>query len=108
MERIDAPLRDLIRRLGLEPGMRGWKAVELWPDVAGTRVAERSRAVDFRDGTLVVAVDHPAWMNELMFLRRRFTAELNRRLGEEIVREIRLELDGARSRGGAGRYPRGE
>ena len=100
MQKIGSSLQGLIHRLGLETGMRGWKAVELWPEVVGEKVADRSRAVEFREGTLVVAVNHPSWMSELMFLRHRLVAELNRRLGEEIVREIRLELDSKRSREG--------
>ena len=90
MERIGQPLQQLLRRLGVEGTMRGYRAVELWPEVAGERVLEHARAVSFREGVLVVEVDNPAWMNELTYLRHRMVTELNRKLGEDAVREVHL------------------
>jgi len=86
--------------------MRGWKAVELWPEVAGERIAARARAVGFRDGVLLVSVDSAAWMNELSYLRHHIVQELNRRLGEGVVTDIRLQpARGAeRTRPGQGRH----
>ena len=52
MDRIGGPLKDLLARLRLSGPMVGWRAVELWPEVVGERVAARTRAVAFREGTL--------------------------------------------------------
>jgi len=90
MERIQRPLKDLLSRLRLEEPITGWQAVELWADTVGERVAAHARAASFRDGTLVVEVDSPSWMNELTYLERRIKAQLNQRLGDDVVRSIRL------------------
>lgn len=90
MERIQQPLKDLLSRLRLKEPMTGWQAVELWAETVGDRVAAHTRAASFRDGTLVVEVDSPSWMNELTYLERRIKAQLNRRLGDDVVRSIRL------------------
>lgn len=90
MDRIGGPLRDLLARLRLESPMHGWKAVELWPEVVGERVASRTRAISFREGTLVVEVASAAWMQELGYLKRRLIDDLNRQLGEDAIREVRL------------------
>lgn len=94
MERIDGPLRDLLARLRLDEPMRGWQAVELWDEVVGERIAGRARATAFRDGTLYVSVENAAWMNELSYMRRKLTMELNRRLDGEVVRDIRFQPAG--------------
>ncbi len=91
MDKIGAPLKDLLSRLHLSVPMLGWRAVEVWPEAVGSRVAARARAVAFRDGTLFVEVDSATWMNELGYLKHHMVTELNRRLGEEVVREIRLQ-----------------
>lgn len=106
MDKIGAPLKDLLARLHLTEPLRGWQAVEAWPEVVGERVAARARAVSFRDGTLLVEVDSATWMNELGYLKLRMVTELNRRLGGEIVREIRLQ-PASEPRSAAPR-PRGE
>ena len=89
-ERIGGPLDELLNALNLRDAMAGWQAVELWEAVVGPRVAAHAKAVSFRDGVVFVEVDTAAWMNELAYLRRKITADLNARLGRERVTEIRL------------------
>jgi predicted nucleic acid-binding Zn ribbon protein len=103
MDRIGGPLQELLARLRLTEPMVGWKAVEVWPEVVGDRVAARARAVAFRDGSLVVEVDSSTWMNELTYLKRRMIVDLNRRLGAEVVRDLRLQPASGEA---AHRFPR--
>lgn len=96
MEKVGGPLKELLARLRLTEPMEGWRAVELWPDVVGERIAARARAVGFRGGVLVVEVENPVWMSELTYLRKRLIEELNRQLGRDIVQEIHLRPAGRR------------
>jgi predicted nucleic acid-binding Zn ribbon protein len=95
MERVGDQLQQLLARLNLEAPIQGWRAVDLWPDVVGPKVAARARAVSFRDGILTVSVESAAWMSELTYLRHRLVQELNRRLEGQVVREIRIQLGGS-------------
>ena len=90
VQRISGLLPELLRELGLEAGMMGWRAVREWPDAVGPQVARRARAVAFQEGTLVVEVDGSAWLHELSILRRELVRQLNRRLGGPHVRDLRL------------------
>jgi predicted nucleic acid-binding Zn ribbon protein len=106
MERIGNPLRDLLQRLRLTEPLTGWRAVELWPSVVGERVAARTQALSFREGVVFVEVESAAWMNELTYLKRRLIRDLNEKLGEDLVRDIRWVL---RSRSPArAKDPRGD
>jgi len=80
--------RALVER-GLEGELRGWDAVKEWARVVGPRIAARSRAVAFQQGTLIVEVDGSAWMQELNVLKRQLIRTLNRELGSATVREVR-------------------
>lgn len=104
MDRINGPLRDLLARLRLSEPLVGWRAVELWPEVVGARVAARARAVAYREGELIVEVDSATWMSELTYLKGHVIAEMNRRLASEAIREIRLRPAG-RSPAGPARGP---
>jgi predicted nucleic acid-binding Zn ribbon protein len=95
MEKIQQPLRDLLSRLRLHEPMTGWQAVELWAETVGDRIAAHTRAASFRDGTLIVEVDSTPWMNELTYLERRIKSQLNQKLGDDVVRTIRLRPAGA-------------
>ena len=78
----------LLRDLGLEQGLLGFRAVAEWPDVVGPRIARRTRALSFEKGVLRVEVEGSAWRYELGFLERRFLQELERRLGARAVRKL--------------------
>jgi predicted nucleic acid-binding Zn ribbon protein len=95
MDRISGPLKELLGRLRLAEPMRGYRAVEVWAEVVGDRVAAHARAVACRRGTLYVEVANAAWMNELGYLRSRIQRELNEKVGEEVVHTIRLLPAGA-------------
>jgi predicted nucleic acid-binding Zn ribbon protein len=79
----------LLRDLGLERGIVGWRAVDAWAEIVGPRIARRTRAVGFHSGILQIEVEGSAWAYELEFLKRRFLKELQSRLGSH-VRELRF------------------
>ena len=92
MEAVASVLTRVLRKLGLEGELHGWRAVEEWPRLVGPRVARRTRAVSFREGTLIVEVEGSAWMHELGFLKRDLLREIHRGLGSECVRDVRFVI----------------
>ena len=92
MESLARILPGLMRDLGLEERVAGWRAVSEWPALAGERIARRAHATGFREGELTVEVDGSAWMHELGFLKHDLVRRANEHLGAEIVREVRFVL----------------
>ena len=90
VQSISGVLPALLRDLGLEAGIMGWRAVREWPDAVGPQVARRARAVSFQEGTLVVEVEGSAWLHELSMLKPDLVRQLNRRLGSAHVRDLRF------------------
>jgi predicted nucleic acid-binding Zn ribbon protein len=92
MEAVSSVLSRLLRKLGLESEILGWRAVDEWPQVVGPRVSQHARAVSFRGGTLVVEVEGSAWMHELSYLKRDLIRKINAQLGSELVRHVRFVI----------------
>lgn len=99
MQSISGVLPGLLRELGLEAGIAGWRALAEWPEVVGPRIAQRTRAVSFHEGTLRVEVQGSAWLHELGFLKRDLLRQLGQRLGSEHVRHLQFII----ARGGTQR-----
>ncbi len=78
----------LLAKLGLAQGLHDRQVVERWPDVVGPKIAEVTVAERIKDGKLWVSVSHPAWRNELTFMKRELIDRLNAAMGEEIVKDI--------------------
>jgi predicted nucleic acid-binding Zn ribbon protein len=67
-----------------------------WPVVCGSAVAERTRALNFIDGVLSVAVADAGWKSELQSLAARYLASINRYTAEP-VRRIEFVISGKES-----------
>jgi hypothetical protein len=57
-----------------------------WPLVCGSKVAERTRALDFAARVLRVEVPDAGWKREMQSLAPRYLATLNRYVGQTVER----------------------
>ncbi|MCG8479354.1 MAG: DUF721 domain-containing protein [Spirochaetales bacterium] len=76
--------------------------VRSWPRIVGRDRAAHSRILDIRNGTVLVGVDHPAWVQRLHMDRGRIVATIQRRfpaLGARYLAFTVVEhLDGPMTR----------
>jgi hypothetical protein len=57
-----------------------------WPLVCGSKVAERTRALEFAGAVLRVEVPDAGWKREMRNLAPRYLAALNRYAGQKVER----------------------
>jgi predicted nucleic acid-binding Zn ribbon protein len=55
-----------------------------WPVVCGGAVAEKTRALSFVDGVLIVAVPDVLWRNQLQLMYQQYLAGLNHIAGQKV------------------------
>jgi hypothetical protein len=65
---------------------RGEAPLLAWPLVCGSKVAERTCALDFVGTVLRVEVPDSGWKRELQSLAPRYLATLNRYAGQKVER----------------------
>jgi len=90
MQRLGDLLPGVLRELGLERELQGWRAVEAWAGAVGPAIARHARAVAYQDGALLVEVEGSAWRYELGFLERDLVGRVNQQLGSTIVKRLRF------------------
>lgn len=66
------------------------QAMALWDEVVGEYISSKARACDVVNGKLCIHADSAALRQELMLSRHSILAEINSRLGEMIVSDIRF------------------
>jgi predicted nucleic acid-binding Zn ribbon protein len=74
--RIGDVLPSVLRDLGLQKKFSERQVIEKWAAVVGPELAARTRALRCENGTLVVRVDHGAWMQELHFIEKDLVKKL--------------------------------
>lgn len=88
--RIGDLLPAVLRDLGLQNKFNERQVVEKWATVVGPELAQRSRALRCENGTLVVLVDHGAWMQEMHFIEKELLAKLRAACPNVNLQRIRF------------------
>ena len=83
----------VMKKLGLEQRLRESQVSFQWPEIVGTEVAHHAQPVSLRNGLLVVAVDHPVWLQELSrYHKPLLLQKVQQRVGKKAVRDIRFRI----------------
>ena len=79
----------VMKQLGLEQRLQQSQVFYLWPNIVGSDIARHAQPVSLRNGLLVVAVDHPVWLQELVrYDKPLILQKVRERVGKQAVRDI--------------------
>lgn len=90
--RLGDELRKILKRMDSTEGLQRAAVVSVWDEVVGSRVASHTRVLGVRNRELLVAMDSPAWANELSFMSETLKERLNQETGENLVDTIRFTV----------------
>lgn len=89
-------LRDLLTELArshdFEPKMLEQKVFVLWCELLGTPLGTGAVPVSLSDGVLKIYTEYPPLKKELLFLKQRIIADLNAKLGQPVLTDLRIEI----------------
>ena len=84
-------IRQVVDSLGLAEKLREQRVLSLWEEIVGEDIAAVTQVEGFRWGQLTVSVQNPTWRHWLTFQREIIRQNLNREVGGEVVKTIRLQ-----------------
>jgi hypothetical protein len=91
-EKLSATLAKLLASRGWTSRLREYRVVGKWERIVGDVIALHARPAALRGKKLTVAVDSPAWMQQLTLLKPELLEKLNRNLGAGAVEGIVLKI----------------
>ncbi|MEX0772636.1 MAG: DUF721 domain-containing protein [Balneolales bacterium] len=77
-------IEDLPHRKELKKGM----VLSLLPEYVGPAIAKQCEDIHFEGPRLVMRIKNPGWRHELHMQRYNLARQLNRKVKEEIIKEI--------------------
>jgi predicted nucleic acid-binding Zn ribbon protein len=95
-EAIGSVLGGLTRARPWDAGMSLGRLGRDWRTVVGERLSLESRPSSLEAGILVVQASSAAWAAQLRFLSAEVRTRANSCLGADVVREVKVSLDGTR------------
>lgn len=88
----EAPLKDVLDRwlkaYGLEDKMKEMEVVNAWPELMGVAVANRTKEISIKNGTLVLKLDSSVMRDELQHGKSIIIQRVNDFAGKEIINDI--------------------
>lgn len=75
---------------GLEDEVAIQRLINDWERIMGKQIAQRTTRLSFKNGIFFVTLDSPVWKNELQLGREKIRELLNREIGKELIKEVRL------------------
>ena len=90
MQDLSTALKKALKKSGIDRADRQNKALFVWENVVGKTVAKNCSAEEVNRGTIVVKASTPVWRNELALKKKEIVEKLNKKLGEELINDIRI------------------
>jgi len=87
---LSTALKKALKKSGIDRAVRQNKALFVWENVVGKTVAKNCSAEEVNHGTIVVKASTPVWRNELALKKKEIVDKLNKKLGEELINDIRI------------------
>ena len=84
-------IRQVIDSLGLAEKLREQRVLSLWEKIVGKDIAAVTQVEGFRGEQLLVSVANPTWRHWLIFQRETIRQNLNREVGGDVIKTIRLK-----------------
>lgn len=89
-QQIQDLVKVFMRQNGLETPYLQRQLIASWPDVAGLLYAQNTEDLQIRNQTLWVKIINPAVRADLQMNRSNLIAQLNDKVGAQIITEIKL------------------
>ena len=89
-KQLNSLLGELISSKGWGDRLKEIALPEYWKEVVGETVADKAQFRKFDDGIIFVATDSSTWRTELQLRSEAIIRQLNNKLGNEKIREIKF------------------
>ena len=90
MEKLNTTINSFLNKYGLKKGVNQNTAIVLWNEVVGEKISKNTEAISVEHGILTVTVSNPTWRQELVFKQREIIKQLNTKLGQNTIKEVRF------------------
>jgi hypothetical protein len=88
IERLGEMLETSLKRLDLDSRLADYGVWTIWNQAVGSAIARNAQPEKIRNGTLIVKVSSPVWMQQLQFMKEMIAAKLNEQLRNNVVKNI--------------------
>ena len=90
MRSLKQALDDFVKRADIERPIAQVSALLMWDKIVEPKVRKNTEATTIESGVLTVKSTNAVWRQELQLKKRKIIEKLNKKIGKEIVKDIRF------------------
>jgi predicted nucleic acid-binding Zn ribbon protein len=90
MQSLKLTIDKMLRRYGIDNAIAQNKALNVWNEVVGAKVAKNTQPEKVEHGVIIVKVSTPTWRQELFFQKNEIVDKINDKIGKIAIRDIRF------------------
>jgi len=87
---ISSIINGFLKNSGLSNGVDQQKAIEIWGDAVGKKIAENTEVVSVEHGVLFIRADSPSWSQELQLKKKEILFKVNNKIGNKTIKDLRF------------------
>ena len=90
MKPINTVLASFLKKTRLSHGVNQQKAIEVWSETVGNKIAEKTEAVSVERGVLIIRADSSVWSQELQLKKKEILLKINKKVGKKTITDLRF------------------
>jgi predicted nucleic acid-binding Zn ribbon protein len=90
MQSLKIAIDLMLKKFGIENAVSQNKAINIWNEIVGEKVAKNTEPESVEHGVIIVKVSSPTWRQELYFQKEEIIKKLNNSIGKKAIRDIRF------------------
>jgi len=90
MQHIGKALSGFVKGSKIEKGLEEHKALSVWAEVVGEKIADNTEVESIESGVVLVHVKTPVWRQELQLQKHQIIEKLNQALMKKVIKDIRF------------------
>jgi len=89
---IGSILESTLKGLEVDFQLKAYSIWGAWREIVGESVADQTQPRSIRNRILFMDVSHPAWIQQLQFLKPKLLEKINAFFGEPLLQDIRFRM----------------
>lgn len=85
-------LDNLLKKTQNKGGKEYYSFLKKWEDIVGKKLYGHTKIIDVKNGSLIVVVDHPGWLQMVKFKEKMIIKKVQRNFPQLAVKSIRISV----------------
>ncbi len=91
MQSLKKVLKETLKKTGVKQKLKANSTHLVWREVVGDKISQNVETKEIRNGVLFLEAKTPVWRNEIQLIKNNIIDKLNKKLKNNIIKDLRIK-----------------